>query len=154
MFTFLPTPAMIILSNSWKDGFSVTLNFHSQINSRNSFKDSTRINYLKIIIFGLFSGKIDVSVLTTGVSSAARKKRLEIFQALKTLIQGKKSTFLKIPDLLAEFRREHQQLLVTKEMFDDAIRDLQDENLVDKVNNTSLRLRQFTWVNFFFSFFF
>lgn len=35
------------------------------------------------------SGKIDVSILTTGLSSAARKKRVELAQALRKLIQAK-----------------------------------------------------------------
>lgn len=35
------------------------------------------------------SGKIDVGILTTGLSSAARKRRGEIAQALKKLIQSK-----------------------------------------------------------------
>lgn len=96
-----------------------------------------------MILILFFLGKIDVSILTTGVSSAARKKRLEIFQALKTLIQnkGKTSTSLNIPKLLAEFR-ENSQLMVTKEMFEDALRDLQDDNLIIVVNKTTLRLQK------------
>lgn len=35
------------------------------------------------------SGKIDISILTTGLSSAARKKRVELAQALRKLIQAK-----------------------------------------------------------------
>lgn len=35
------------------------------------------------------SGKIDVSILTTGLSSAARKRRVEVAQSLKKLIQAK-----------------------------------------------------------------
>lgn len=35
------------------------------------------------------SGKIDVSILTTGVSAAARKRRNELTEALKKLIQSK-----------------------------------------------------------------
>ena len=35
------------------------------------------------------SGKIDVSILTTGLSSAARKRRVEVAQSLKKLIQSK-----------------------------------------------------------------
>ena len=35
------------------------------------------------------SGKIDVGILTTGLSSAARKRRVEVAQALKKLILSK-----------------------------------------------------------------
>lgn len=35
------------------------------------------------------SGKIDVGILTTGLSSAARKKRVELAQAVKKLIDSK-----------------------------------------------------------------
>lgn len=35
------------------------------------------------------SGRIDVGILTTGVSSAARKRRAELVQALKKLIESK-----------------------------------------------------------------
>ena len=35
------------------------------------------------------SGKIDVGILTTGLSSAARKRRLEVSNALKDLIRAK-----------------------------------------------------------------
>lgn len=35
------------------------------------------------------SGKIDVTILTTGLSSAARKRRVEVAQSLKKMIQAK-----------------------------------------------------------------
>lgn len=35
------------------------------------------------------SGKIDVGILTTGMSSAARKRRIELAQAVKKLIDDK-----------------------------------------------------------------
>lgn len=35
------------------------------------------------------SGKIDISILTTGMSLAARKRRQELAEALKKLIKGK-----------------------------------------------------------------
>lgn len=35
------------------------------------------------------SGKIDVGILTTGLSSSARKRRLETAQAVKKLIEEK-----------------------------------------------------------------
>lgn len=38
------------------------------------------------------SGKIDISILTTGMSLAARKRRQELVEALKKLIKGKDKT--------------------------------------------------------------
>lgn len=38
------------------------------------------------------SGKIDISILTTGMSLAARKRRQELVEALKKLIKGKEKT--------------------------------------------------------------
>lgn len=38
------------------------------------------------------SGKIDISILTTGMSLAARKRRQELVETLKKLIKGKDKT--------------------------------------------------------------
>lgn len=56
------------------------------------------------------SGKIDVGILTTGLSSAARKRKLETAQALKVLLleRGKTSPTINIPKLLADFRESSQ----------------------------------------------
>ena len=52
------------------------------------------------------SGKIDVTILTTGMSSAARKRRIEVAQALKSMIskKGKDVTTLNLERLFSEFR--------------------------------------------------
>lgn len=51
------------------------------------------------------SGKIDVGILTTGLSSAGRKRRLELGQALKKLLEGKgKIQTINYQKLLAELR--------------------------------------------------
>lgn len=51
------------------------------------------------------SGKIDVGILTTGLSSASRKRRLELAQSLKDLIKSKgKVTTINYLKLLAELR--------------------------------------------------
>lgn len=51
------------------------------------------------------TGKIDVSILTTGISGAARKRKAEVTQALKKLIQEKgKVPTLKQAKLYEELR--------------------------------------------------
>ena len=56
------------------------------------------------------SGKIDVSILTTGLSSAARKRRVEVAQALRKLIQAKgKVTTLNL-------QKTHQDLKDTSDL--------------------------------------
>uniref|UniRef100_A0A0L8GX45 DNA replication licensing factor MCM4 n=1 Tax=Octopus bimaculoides TaxID=37653 RepID=A0A0L8GX45_OCTBM len=80
------------------------------------------------------TGKIDVSILTTGISGAARKRRDEIKQSLKKHIKekGKTPTF-QYQKLLEEFR-EGSEVPITKELFEDALRDLQDEDFLVATN--------------------
>ena len=55
------------------------------------------------------SGKIDVSILTTGLSSAARKRRVEVAQALKKMITSKeKVVTLSYQKTFAEFKESCQ----------------------------------------------
>lgn len=51
------------------------------------------------------TGKIDITILTTGISGAARKRRAEITQTLKKCIKDKgKVPTLKYQKLFEEFR--------------------------------------------------
>ena len=51
------------------------------------------------------TGKIDISILTTGISGAARKRKAEVTQALKKLIQEKgKVATLKSQKIFEELR--------------------------------------------------
>ena len=55
------------------------------------------------------SGKIDVSILTTGLSSAARKRRVEVAQSLKKMITSKeKVVTLSYQKTFAEFKESSQ----------------------------------------------
>jgi DNA replication licensing factor MCM4 len=55
------------------------------------------------------SGKIDVGILTTGLSSAARKRRMELAQALKKLIASKEKVMtLNYQKIFAEFKESSQ----------------------------------------------
>lgn len=51
------------------------------------------------------SGKIDVGILTTGLSSTARKRRAELTQSVKKLIESKgKVPLINYQKLLAELK--------------------------------------------------
>lgn len=85
------------------------------------------------------TGKIDITILTTGMSGAARKRKAEVAAALKKLIQAKgKVPTLKHQKLYEDFR-ETSDFPITKEMFDDALRELQDEDFLI-VTNKVIRL--------------
>ncbi|XP_005096782.1 DNA replication licensing factor mcm4-A [Aplysia californica] len=85
------------------------------------------------------TGKIDITILTTGMSGAARKRKAEVAAALKKLIQAKgKVPTLKHQKLYDDFK-ETSDFPITKEMFDDALRELQDEDFLI-VTNKVIRL--------------
>ena len=53
------------------------------------------------------TGKIDITILTTGISGAARKRKAEVASALKNIIQEKgKIPTLKYQKLYEEFREK------------------------------------------------
>ncbi|XP_043502442.1 DNA replication licensing factor MCM4 [Polistes fuscatus] len=86
------------------------------------------------------SGKIDISILTTGISSAARKRRFELNESLKKLIQSKnKTSMLNYQKVFTEFRGS-SDLLVTREMFEDALKDLQEDGVIIVVGKNSIRI--------------
>ncbi|KAK3086222.1 hypothetical protein FSP39_015423 [Pinctada imbricata] len=87
------------------------------------------------------TGKIDVTILTTGISGAARKRKAEVTQSLKKLIQDKgKISTLKHQKLYEDFK-EQSDFAVTKDMFDDALKELQEEDFLI-VTNKLIRLCQ------------
>ncbi|KAF7995852.1 hypothetical protein HCN44_006959 [Aphidius gifuensis] len=86
------------------------------------------------------SGKIDVSILTTGVSAAARKRRNELTEALKKLIQSKgKVPSVNYQKTLTEMK-ESMQILVTRDMFEDSLKELQDNGVVIVVGRNTIRI--------------
>ncbi|XP_055374782.1 DNA replication licensing factor MCM4 [Condylostylus longicornis] len=86
------------------------------------------------------SGKIDVGILTTGLSTAARKKRAELIVAIKDLLK-KKGNIPTIPyqKLFTEIK-ENSQVLVTKEQFEDALKDMQDEGVVVVLSKNTIKI--------------
>ncbi|XP_069188391.1 DNA replication licensing factor MCM4 [Procambarus clarkii] len=86
------------------------------------------------------SGKIDISILTTGMSSAARKRRVEIAQSLKKLIQAKgKVVTLNFQKVFQELK-DSSDLMITREMFEDALRDLQDDEFLALTGKSTIRI--------------
>lgn len=86
------------------------------------------------------SGKIDVGILTTGLSMAARKRRQELTQAIRKYLTSKaKGSSVNYQKTLTDIR-EASQLMVTREMFEDSIKELQDEGVINVVSRTSIRV--------------
>ncbi|KAG7202389.1 hypothetical protein KM043_018706 [Ampulex compressa] len=86
------------------------------------------------------SGKIDINILTTGMSSAARKRKQNLVEALKKLIHGKeKSPTLNYQKIFTELK-ESSDVLVTREMFEDALKELQDNGIIIVVGKNTIRV--------------
>ncbi|CAG0884263.1 unnamed protein product [Darwinula stevensoni] len=88
------------------------------------------------------SGKIDVNILTTGVSSAARKRRADIANAVKKLIKSKEKMATIAQQKLFQELRESSDIMITREMFEDALREVQDEELIT-ITGRTIRINQF-----------
>merc|ERR1712241_1290385 len=86
------------------------------------------------------SGKIDVSILTTGQSEGTRKRRLLVKNALKALIdkKGKIQTlqYLKTWNDL----KESSDLMVTRDMYEDSLKDLSDDGVITLAGRTTIRV--------------
>lgn len=82
------------------------------------------------------TGIVDISIFTTGMSATARKRREELVQALKKLIQAKgRGPALKYQGLLDELRTQ-SDMAVTKELFDETLRALADEDFLTVTGKT------------------
>ncbi|GJQ66152.1 hypothetical protein Trydic_g4214 [Trypoxylus dichotomus] len=85
------------------------------------------------------SGRIDVGILTTGLSTIARKRRLELAESVKKLLEQKKVRIVNYQKLFTEVK-ENSNLMVTREQFEDALKDLQDDGLIDVMGKTSIQI--------------
>ncbi|RWS03746.1 DNA replication licensing factor mcm4-like protein [Dinothrombium tinctorium] len=92
------------------------------------------------------SGKIDISILTTGMSSSFRKKRAEIAEAIKHLLNTMRSEdgsqeHHQFPyQTVFNALKESSSIMVTKEMFDEGLRYLQDERFLVAFGGKYIRL--------------
>lgn len=86
------------------------------------------------------SGKIDVNILTTGMSSNARKRRGEIAAALRKMVESKgKISTINYQKAFNEFKAG-SAMMITREMFEDALKDLQDDGLVVVAGRSTIRI--------------
>lgn len=86
------------------------------------------------------SGKIDVGILTTGLSSEARKKRAELMGTIKNHLKNKgKISTLSYQKMFNDIR-EGSQILITREQFEDALKELQDEGILVVVGKNTIRV--------------
>jgi len=67
------------------------------------------------------SGKIDISILTTGMSNTARQRRVEIGQRLRKLLQSKGATtkIFNYSRILEELKN-NSDVMITRDMFDES----------------------------------
>lgn len=94
------------------------------------------------------SGRIDVSILTTGMSSSIRKRRAAIANVLKNLLLSKAGGAKTSAEQHAQFSsvlihqelKENSDVMITREMFEDALKDLQDEGFLVLLAGKLIRL--------------
>lgn len=100
------------------------------------------------------SGKIDVGILTTGLSATARKKRADLIAFIKDILKKKNKTktipyqkvFTEVKEnsqivsflncFRSSFLTELFFQLITREQFEDAMKELQDDGIVTVMGNT------------------
>lgn len=86
------------------------------------------------------SGKIDVNILTTGLSMAARKKKQEIVEALRALIKKKGyASTLPYQKVFKELK-ESVQMVIPRDMFDEALKDMQEEGILKVTARQTIKL--------------
>ncbi|OCT76788.1 hypothetical protein XELAEV_18031991mg [Xenopus laevis] len=82
------------------------------------------------------TGIVDISILTTGMSATARKRKEELAQVLKKLIQSKgKTPALKYQQLFEDLRGQ-SDAAITKDMFDEALHALADDDYLTVTGKT------------------
>jgi len=86
------------------------------------------------------TGRIDVSILTTGQSSATRKRRQEVAKALQDLLSKKNKTPTTSYDKLFSEFKGSSDIQITREMYDEALRDLQDSNVLTRAGHNTIRI--------------
>ncbi|XP_077542952.1 disc proliferation abnormal isoform X1 [Haemaphysalis longicornis] len=86
------------------------------------------------------SGKIDISILTTGISATSRQRRAQMASALRKMLETRtKAQSLNYNKVFADFK-EQSDVMITREMFEDTLRDLQDDGFLVVVGRTSIKL--------------
>ncbi|KOX68806.1 DNA replication licensing factor MCM4 [Melipona quadrifasciata] len=86
------------------------------------------------------SGKIDVTILTTGISAGARKRRKELCEAIQKLIESKDKVHMLNQQKIFIEIKQSSELLVTRDMFEDALRELQSNGLITIIGRNNIRI--------------
>ncbi|XP_045147639.1 DNA replication licensing factor MCM4 [Echinops telfairi] len=82
------------------------------------------------------TGIVDISILTTGMSATSRKRKEELAEALKKLILSKgKTPALKYQQLFDDIRGQ-SDIAITKDMFEEALRALADDDFLTVTGKT------------------
>ncbi|XP_026633421.1 DNA replication licensing factor MCM4 [Microtus ochrogaster] len=81
-------------------------------------------------------GIVDISILTTGMSATSRKRKEELAEALRKLILSKgKTPALKYQQLFEDIRGQ-SDTAITKDMFEEALRALADDDFLTVTGKT------------------
>ena len=94
------------------------------------------------------SGKIDISILTTGMSATSRKRRNELSLGLKQLLESMRTEKTSESDSQMQFSYQNvftefknsTSVMVSRDMFDDALKNLQDQGFLTFVGTKFIRL--------------
>ncbi|XP_073085591.1 DNA replication licensing factor MCM4 isoform X2 [Manis javanica] len=82
------------------------------------------------------TGIVDIAILTTGMSATSRKRKEELAEALKKLILSKgKTPALKYQQLFEDIRGQ-SDIAITKDMFEEALRVLADDDFLTVTGKT------------------
>lgn len=86
------------------------------------------------------SGKIDISILTTGQSEGGRRRRQEVKASLKSLIEKKgKVQTINWMNTWNQLK-EQSDIMITRDMFEDALKDLSDDGRITLTGRTTIRV--------------
>ncbi|KAF6100148.1 minichromosome maintenance complex component 4 [Phyllostomus discolor] len=82
------------------------------------------------------TGIVDISILTTGMSATSRKRKEELAEALRKLILSKgKTPALKYQQLFEDIRGQ-SDIAITKDMFEEALHALADDDFLTVTGKT------------------
>eukprot|EP00095_Tigriopus_kingsejongensis_P012712 maker-scaffold1515_size37859-snap-gene-0.7 protein:Tk12712 transcript:maker-scaffold1515_size37859-snap-gene-0.7-mRNA-1 annotation:"dna replication licensing factor mcm4" len=86
------------------------------------------------------SGTIDLSIITTGQSEGYRKRRMEIKTVLKAIVDKKgKAQTMNFAKTWSELR-EGSDMMITREMYEDALKDLSDDGMITLTGRATIRI--------------
>jgi DNA replication licensing factor MCM4 len=88
------------------------------------------------------SGTINLDIITTGQSEGYRKRRDEVKKAFRSMLQkrGKVQTLNYMKTWMD--LKESSDLMITREMYEDALKDLSDEGLLTLTGRATIRVNK------------